>query len=82
MKLPRDLSGRELSKALTKLGYQITRQTGSHLRLTTKEKGEHHITIPNHDSLRIGTLAAILGEISEHFQIKRESLAERLFQDK
>jgi len=35
MKLPRNISGAELAGALKKLGYQITRQTGSHLRLTT-----------------------------------------------
>ena len=34
MKLPRDISGVELAKALERLGYRITRQTGSHLRLT------------------------------------------------
>jgi len=34
MKTPRDLSGSELAKALRKLGYVVTRQTGSHLRVT------------------------------------------------
>ena len=48
MKLPRDLSGAELAKLLRTAGYEITRQTGSHLRLTTEQRGEHHITIPNH----------------------------------
>lgn len=57
MKLPRDLSGRDLSKALRKLGYEITRQTGSHIRLTTQRKGEHHLTIPDHASLKVGTLS-------------------------
>ncbi|MDF0650042.1 MAG: type II toxin-antitoxin system HicA family toxin [Nitrospira sp.] len=46
MRLPRDLSGSDLAQALRKLGYSITRQTGSHLRLTTHEHGEHHLTIP------------------------------------
>jgi predicted RNA binding protein YcfA (HicA-like mRNA interferase family) len=36
MKLPRDISGADLAKRLLRLGYTITRQTGSHLRLTTK----------------------------------------------
>ena len=31
MKLPRDVSGRELAKAVGILGYQVTRQTGSHV---------------------------------------------------
>ena len=35
MKLPRDLSGEQLAHALARLGYQVTRQTGAHLRLTT-----------------------------------------------
>ncbi|MFN9170177.1 MAG: type II toxin-antitoxin system HicA family toxin, partial [Dolichospermum sp.] len=59
MKLPRDLSGSGLSKALSKLGYVIDHQTGSHIRLTTQENGEHHITIPNHSPMKIGTLSAI-----------------------
>jgi predicted RNA binding protein YcfA (HicA-like mRNA interferase family) len=35
MKLPRDVSVDELAKALKVLGYNVTRQTGSHFRLTT-----------------------------------------------
>ncbi len=35
MKLPRDLSGDDLARALQQFGYQPTRQTGSHLRLIT-----------------------------------------------
>lgn len=54
-RLPRDLSGRDLIKRLGKVfGYQITRQTGSHIRLTKAEMGQHHVTIPNHDPVRIG----------------------------
>lgn len=34
MKLPRDLSGADLAKALTRVGYRSTRQSGSHIRLT------------------------------------------------
>jgi predicted RNA binding protein YcfA (HicA-like mRNA interferase family) len=79
MRLPRDLSGDDLAHALRKLGYQVTRQTGSHMRLTTPEHGEHHITIPQHRPLRVGTLAAILSEVAAHFEISREELAERLF---
>lgn len=48
MKLPRDLSGHDLAAALRRLGYAITRETGGHMRLTTRERGEHHITIPKH----------------------------------
>jgi predicted RNA binding protein YcfA (HicA-like mRNA interferase family) len=42
MKLPRDVTGNDLAKALCKLGYHVTRQTGSHIRLSTKENGEQH----------------------------------------
>ena len=79
MRLPRDISGEELVKALKLLGYEISRQTGSHIRLTTMEAGEHHITIPRHDPLRIGTLAAILQDVALHFGIDRNELMERLF---
>jgi predicted RNA binding protein YcfA (HicA-like mRNA interferase family) len=79
VRLPRDLSGRALAQALGRLGYQITRQTGSHLRLTTQEGGEHHLTIPDHAALRVGTLAAILNEVATHFSFEREALLERLF---
>ena len=62
MKLPRDLSAADLEKALRRtFGYQFVRQLGSHRRLTTRTGGEHHLTIPNHDPLRPGTLRAILG---------------------
>ena len=78
MKFPRDLSGRELVQVLGSLGYKVTRQSGSHLRLTTEEHGEHHITIPNHDSLGIGTLAAILNDVAGHHQFTRDELLLKL----
>jgi len=79
MRLPRDLSGEDLARALAALGYAVTRQTGSHMRLATQNHGEHHITIPRHDALRVGTVAAILGEVAAHLGLSREALAERLF---
>ena len=60
MKLPRDVSGQRLVKALRKLGYEFTRQRDSHMRYTTEQHGQQHIAIPDHDSLRIGTLGEIL----------------------
>jgi len=78
MKLPRDLSGPEFAKLLRNLGYTITRQTGSHLRLTTEEQGEHHLTIPNHSPLKVGTLSGILTDVARHFGISREDLLRRL----
>ncbi len=78
MRIPRDLSGADLVKGLSKLGYAITRQTGSHLRLTCREGDEHHVTVPNHDPLRVGTLAAILDSVAKHHNMTRQSLLGRL----
>ena len=78
MKLPRDVSGDDLVKALKVFGYKVTRQTGSHMRLTTAEGGEHHITIPRHDPLRIGTFAAILDEVAMYFQLSRDELMAKI----
>lgn len=57
MKLPRDVSGDDLAKLLKAFGYLPTRQTGSHLRLTTTQEGEHHLSIPRHNSLKLGTFS-------------------------
>lgn len=78
MRIPRDLSGADLVKHLGRLGYAVSRQTGSHLRLTSQVHGEHHVTIPNHDPLRIGTLAAILDSVAAHHGLTREALLQRL----
>ncbi|HYF14099.1 MAG TPA: type II toxin-antitoxin system HicA family toxin [Phycisphaerales bacterium] len=56
MRLPRDWSGDDLARRLGVLGYVTTRQTGSHIRLTMQRNGEHHVTVPAHDPLKIGTL--------------------------
>lgn len=78
MRLPRDASGADIVKALKTLGYEVSRQTGSHIRLTTNENGTHHVTIPNHNPVRVGTLAAILDDVAEHFGINRKELLLRL----
>jgi len=79
MKLPRNIDAQQFIKALQNYGYQPTRQTGSHIRLTTQQNGQHHLTIPNHDPLRIGTLNAILTDVAQHLWVSKEELAERLF---
>ena len=78
MKLPRDLTGLQLVKNLEVLGYQVARQTGSHIRITTLQSGEHHLTIPAHNHLKTGTLSAILNDIAQHFNLTREELLSRL----
>lgn len=79
MKLPRDLSGSVLAKTLGRVGYRIVRQSGSHVRLTHNGLEQHHVTIPAHDPLKIGTLAAILADVAGHLKIDRDELLKRLF---
>ncbi len=80
MKLPRDMGGEELAALLGRYGYKITRQTGSHMRLTSTSKGfEHHITSPRHKPLRVGTLSSIVNEIATYLEIERQKLVEELF---
>ena len=57
MKLPRDLSGVEVVKALQRLGFTVARQKGSHIRMT---KGDKRVTVPTHRSVTVGTLQNIL----------------------
>lgn len=80
MRLPRNISGEDLIKSLGHLGYQITRRSGSHIRLTriTKEKSDH-ITIPNHDALRIGTLNGIIRAVAAQLEMDKTELIENLF---
>jgi predicted RNA binding protein YcfA (HicA-like mRNA interferase family) len=79
VRLPRDLGGEELASLLGRHGYEVTPQTGSHMRLTTTRRGEHHVTIPRHSSLRLGTLSAVLRDVAEHLGMSRQELMETLF---
>ena len=82
MRIPREVSGEELVKRLGKLGYTQTRQTGSHVRLTCiSGKGEHHITVPRHKSLRLGTINNILADIASHLEKQKGDLVAELFAD-
>jgi predicted RNA binding protein YcfA (HicA-like mRNA interferase family) len=79
MKLPRDIGGLELAKVLGRYGYQVTRQSGSHLRLTTQTPSEHHLTIPAHAALRLGTLNAIMSEVADHVSREKSELIQELW---
>jgi len=79
MRIPRDIGAEELITLLRRYQYRETRQTGSHIRLTTVSGGEHHLTIPRHKPLRVGTPHAILGDMAEHFGTSLEKIAEELF---
>ena len=79
MRLPRDLTGAQMVRALTKLGYSPMRQTGSHVRLTCESPVQHHVTVPMHDPLRIGTLAAVLSAVADAHSLTRDELLQWLF---
>ncbi len=79
MRMPRDVSGDQLAKLLAKSGYEPTRQTGSHIRLTRQTEETHHITIPRHAALNVGTLNNILKDVAEHLKISKNALMERLW---
>jgi predicted RNA binding protein YcfA (HicA-like mRNA interferase family) len=80
MRIPRDISSNRLIKLLERFGYKITRQTGSHIRLTSLFKGnKHHITIPSQKSLKIGTLNNLINDISEYLEINKNEFISQLF---
>ncbi len=80
MKAPRDLGGRELGRRLRQYGYQLVRQEGSHMRFTRALKGtQHHVTIPDHDPLRIGTLNRVLSDVATYLGMDRAALIQELF---
>jgi len=80
LRLPRDIGGEDLASRLSRFGYSITRQTGSHLRLTSNRTGrEHHVTVPNHKPLRLGTLSNILSDVATYLEIDKEELVTNLF---
>ena len=67
------LSAREVIKALSKLGFSVVRQTGSHIHLWHEEK-RVLVTVPNHAELAKGTLIGILKQA----KITREELLEKV----
>jgi predicted RNA binding protein YcfA (HicA-like mRNA interferase family) len=80
LRLPRDLSGLEFAKLLSRYGYEVTRQAGSHIRLTSAFRGsQHHITVPAHKSLKLGTLIGILSEVATYLEMGRAEVERDLF---
>jgi predicted RNA binding protein YcfA (HicA-like mRNA interferase family) len=67
MKLPRDISAQELIKSLQKPGYSISRQKGS------------HITVPNHNPIKLGTLSSVIGDLAGHFGQTKEEITAKIF---
>ena len=78
MKLPRDINGHDLAKSLKFFGYEVTRQKGSHIRMTTQVNGTHHEVVPAHKPIKPGTLSSILKSVARHHQITTGELVEKL----
>jgi predicted RNA binding protein YcfA (HicA-like mRNA interferase family) len=79
LRIPRDLNGTDLAKQLGQFGYSITRQSGSHMRLTRIDGGqEQHLTIPSHKPLRVGMLRQILKDVADHTHQSLELVVEAL----
>ena len=73
------VSGRALIKLLHSLGYQTSRQRGSHVRLRKVTLvGEHNITVPDHHVLAKGTLNDILTRVSLWNNLPKDGLIEQL----
>ncbi len=60
--LPR-ISGREVVKALKKIGYEQDRQRGSHMILRQTNSPHRRLTVPDHKEVAKGTLRAIIREV-------------------
>jgi predicted RNA binding protein YcfA (HicA-like mRNA interferase family) len=64
MRLPRGVSADRLIRALERLGYEVIRQKGSHVRLRHAGLPAHTITVPLHNPLKTGTLHGTLSEVA------------------
>jgi predicted RNA binding protein YcfA (HicA-like mRNA interferase family) len=79
VKLPRDVSGREVVKALSRdWGYRQVNQEGSHIILQTDTPNSHRLSVPDHSALRIGTLNAILRAVAHAKHVTKEDVASSL----
>ncbi len=73
------VSGRELIKMMTGMGYEVVRQRGSHVRLRKiTPAGVHNITVPDHDEIARGTLNDILSSVCIWNSVPKEDLIKML----
>ena len=54
------VSGRDIVRAMEKIGYELDRQRGSHMVLRQALPPFRRLTIPDHKEVAKGTLRAIL----------------------
>ncbi|MHC1594489.1 MAG: type II toxin-antitoxin system HicA family toxin [Methanotrichaceae archaeon] len=67
------LSAKGVIKVLRKFGFQVHRQTGSHIHLWNEER-RLLVTVPNHHELAKGTLISIMKQA----KIEREDFLSKL----
>jgi len=79
MTTPREISGLQLTEALKRVGYRVTRQTARSIRLTIAAPLQHHITISAHDPIKIGALMAILDDVAVRLRLTPKQLQRSLF---
>lgn len=78
MKLPRNFYGQDLVKRLTRYGYEVIHQTGSHIIIRTQQNGEHTVSVPNHKPLKVGTLDSILTDVAGHHGLNKADVLEKV----
>jgi predicted RNA binding protein YcfA (HicA-like mRNA interferase family) len=79
VKIPRDLNGADLAKRLAVYGYSVTRQSGSHMRLSRQTAdGQQHLTIPAHKPMRVGTLRQILKDVASQSGVGLEEVVQAI----
>jgi predicted RNA binding protein YcfA (HicA-like mRNA interferase family) len=71
--LPR-ISGRDVVAALSKIGYRLDRQKGSHMVLRQDATPHRRLTVPDHREIAKGTLRAIIREAGLTVEEFRELL--------
>ncbi len=79
MKIPRDLSGRDVVKALCRhWDYRQVHQEGSHIILQTDTPSHQRVPIPAHNPIRVGTLNSILRLVSAHKRVDKQAVLDSL----
>ncbi len=79
MKVPRDVSGAQLVKALCRdWAYSRVHQEGSHVVLQTESPSHQRLSVPNHNPLRVGTLNAIVRTVAAHKGTGRQAVLDSL----
>lgn len=59
------ISGKEMSRILLRLGFEFKSQKGSHMKFVKRHSfGKEIVIVPNHKTLRPGTLTNILGKLN------------------